>query len=321
MRVEAGTGTDVVVEITRGGADAGKLRLETGEIDGRQTLRLIYPDDEITYPRMGRNSNTTLDVRDDGTFNDGHDRRDRHGHRGSWGGGRRVRISGSGRGLEAFADVRVLVPAGKRVATYLAVGKAFVTNVSGELRVDVAAADVTAERTKGSLLIDTGSGDVALKDADGDVDIDTGSGDVRVSGVRGGVLKLDTGSGDVTADHVEVSHLDANTGSGDVDVTAVKAPEIKLETGSGAVELGLLSSVESLSIDTGSGDVTLSLPPTFSATVDLDTGSGDIDLGGVTVRVRKLERDHITGEIGDGHGRVKIETGSGDITLQQGRSL
>jgi len=141
MRLERGTGSDVMVELTRGGPDAGKLQIATGPLRGRETLRVIYPDDEIVYRELGRGSNTTLHVRDDGTFNDHEDR----GRGRRWSDeGRRVRIAGSGGGLEAHADVRIAIPAGKRVEVYLAVGQAFASNVDGDLRVDVAAANVTA---------------------------------------------------------------------------------------------------------------------------------------------------------------------------------
>src|SRR5687768_17520406 len=133
LRVDPGSGSDVVVEISRGGADASRLEVQSGPIRGRETLRIIYPDDVIRLPNWGRGWNTTMRVRDDGTFGDGGDwgrgSRDR-GRRE----GREVRISGRGRdGLEAFADLRVTVPAGKSVALYLGVGKAFVTNVDGQI--------------------------------------------------------------------------------------------------------------------------------------------------------------------------------------------
>src|SRR2546427_8525989 len=149
LRLEQGSGADVAVEITRGGGDAAKLRIETGEVRGRQTLRVVYPDDDIVYDALGRwggGGETTVDVREDGTFNDDHGN---HGRR-SVGGGHRVRISGRGRGLDAHADLRVLIPAGKRVAAYLAVGKAFVTNGTGDIRGDVSSADVEARPTQGS---------------------------------------------------------------------------------------------------------------------------------------------------------------------------
>src|SRR5260221_5767638 len=76
---------------------------------GRETLRVIYPDDEIVYRELGRGSNTTLRVRDDGTFND-RDERGKH-----WSDeGRRGRIAGSGGGPQPPAHVRVASPAGER---------------------------------------------------------------------------------------------------------------------------------------------------------------------------------------------------------------
>jgi len=312
MRLERGTGNDVVVELTRGGRDAGRLQIATGPLRGRETLRVIYPDDEIVYRELGRGSNTTLRVRDDGTFNDREDR----GRGGRWSDeGRRVRIAGSGGGLEAHADVRIAIPAGKRVEVYLAVGQAFASNVDGDLRVDVAAANVTADHMKGSLLVDTGSGDVRLSDAEGDVSLETGSGSVTVSGVTGPEVKLDTGSGNVTAERVATDVLVIDTGSGDVTASFVRAGDVKIDTGSGNVRLDLLADLRALDVDTGSGDVTINVPADLGAEVDIETGGGDIDLQNVTVRTTRLERDHLTGEIGDGKGRIRIETGSGGVRL------
>jgi len=309
-RIEGGSGSAVVVELTRGGRDLAKLRVETGPVRGRETLRVIYPDDDIVYRGLDFDGNTTLDVREDGTFND------REGHR-SGGGAHRVRISGSGRGLEAHADLRVAIPPGKKAAVYLAVGRVSVANVDGDLQVDVSAANVTADHTKGSLRIDTGSGDVKVADVEGDVRLDTGSGNVIVTGAHGRQLKLDTGSGDVTADRVEVDVLKVDTGSGNVTASGVKSPDANVDTGSGNVHLELLADIESLNVDTGSGEVNLTLPPQFGAHVDIETGSGGIELRGVSIQTTRLEREHLVGDIGDGKGRLKIETGSGGITLQR----
>lgn len=316
LRVEAGTGSDVVVEITRGGADAATLEMQTGEIRGRETLRILYPDDVIVLPDWGRGWNTTLRVRDDGTFGDD-----------NWGGGarrgfrdgREVRITGRGRrgggGLEAFADLRVLVPAGKTVGLYLGVGKATITNVDGAIGVHVASADVAAERTRGSLRIETGSGNVDVRDAAGDVSLGSGSGDITVAGMRGTRLRLETGSGNVTLTDGKATALSIETGSGDIEATGAESDELSFDTGSGNVNVALTATFRSLTIETGSGDVTLKVPPAVGAQVDLDTGSGDIDLGGLTLQVRRIERDHVTGTLGDGKGRLSVETGSGNVRL------
>src|SRR5213083_2432134 len=183
LRVEAGTGSDVTVEVQRQGADSAKLDIQSGPLRGRETLRIIYPDDLIIMPEWGRGWNTTLRVRDDGTFGD-----DRGDHRRNWyGEGHEVRISGrrrGGDGLEAYADLRVMVPAGKNIALNLGVGKAFVTNVEGTIRVSVSSADVATDRTKGTLHVATGSGNVDLRSASGDVSLATGSGDITASGIE-----------------------------------------------------------------------------------------------------------------------------------------
>ena len=311
MRVEAGSGADVIVELTRGGRDAAKLKVETGPLGSRTALRVIYPDDDIYYAAEGGyGNNSTLEVRDDGTFGDDGDH-----HRHSWGGGRRVRISSRGDGLDAHADLRVLVPVGKRVAVHLAVGRATVSNVNGTLFVDVSSANVSASGTKGSLAIDAGSGNVDVSDAQGDVDLDTGSGDISINGVTGGTVSLDTGSGNATGGRIQADVLSVDTGSGDVEFAAVSSPDVKIDTGSGNVRLTLDAKLSDLDVDTGSGDVTLTVPATLGGDIYIDTGSGGIDLGGLTVQVTKLQKDHVEGKIGAGTGHYKIETGSGEVRL------
>lgn len=311
VTIERGTGPGVVVEIARGGADAARLRVEKGPLRGRETLRVVYPADHITYiGRSGFGSSSTLRVREDGTFGDG------DGERRGWRDGREVRIATRGGGLEAHADLKILIPAGQTAAVYLGVGEAAVTGTEATLRVDVASADVTIARTKGDLIVDTGSGAIEVTDAEGALLLDTGSGAVHVTRVRGGQLNIDTGSGEVSVSGAEVGRLLIDTGSGGVDATAVRSPDILIDTGSGAVRLEVLADVESLNIDTGSGGVTLTLPEGVGGTVDLETGSGDIDLG-FPVQTTRISRSHLQGTIGDGQGRIVVETGSGSIRLKR----
>ncbi len=304
VRIQGGTTADVQVDVTRGGTAADRLRIETGPIDGRQTLRVVYPGDDVTYVRGTGRSSTELRVRDDGTFSDGQDRER----------GRTVRVRNYGDGIAAWADLVVTVPAGRRVAVRLAVGEVTVANVNGDLLVDVHSADVTAEGTTGVLNLDTGSGDIIVRQAEGEVTLDTGSGDISATGVRGRTLSLDTGSGNVTVAQADVTELNIDTGSGDVDATAVRARTVIVDTGSGNVALGLLTDVDSVEIDTGSGDVTVTVPATLGAALEIDTSSGEIDLG-FAIEVRQIDRDHVVGRIGDGVGRMRLDTSSGDVRL------
>jgi hypothetical protein len=308
LRVEGGAGSEVTVEVTRGGGDASRLQLQTGRIRGRETLRVIYPDRRIVYrqPDSDRwRGRTTIRVDDDGTFSD--DRSDD---------GRNVDVVSSGDGLDAYANLRVIVPRGKRVSVYLGVGEATISNVEGDLYVDVSAAKVTSTHTRGKLSLDTGSGTVKVTDAQGETDLDTGSGGVEVANIHGPYLKMDTGSGSVRGTDIVVDELELDTGSGGVRLGQVQSKRIKLDSGSGSVELDLRADVESVHIESGSGGVTLGIPESLGAAIRIDTGSGGIDTD-IPIQVRKAERNFLSGTIGDGKGEISIETGSGGVRLKR----
>ena len=314
LSVEPGTGP-LAVEVTRGGADAAKLRVEQGEVDDRETLRVLYPSDAIVYAGIERGSSTTLRVREDGTFGDNHyddddHWRDRHERRE----GRRVRISGDGSGLRAHADLKVKMPSGARLALYLAVGKVSIANVNGELVVDGHSAPITATGTKGSLVLDVGSGPVHVTGAEGELNVDTGSGSVEVTGFNGTELSIDTGSGGVTGSELKAGDIRVETGSGDIALTAVTSPVLALETGSGSVSADLRGPVRELGVETGSGDISVRAPASLSGEVEIETASGGIETD-FPLQITRHSRDHMVGQIGDGSGRIAIETGSGDVRL------
>ncbi|MFQ5551377.1 MAG: DUF4097 domain-containing protein, partial [Gemmatimonadales bacterium] len=311
VTIITGTGSSVVVEVSPMGADADDLTFLTGDACGANALRIIYPDDDIVY--TDQTGNTQLNVREDGTFyghRNWHRREDWGCHRdGDWDDwDDRIRIRSRGRGAEVHADLTIAVPAGKILEIYLGAGTVEASNVSGTLIVDVGAAEVATRNTDGRLFIDTGSGDVTVADVTGEVIVDTGSGNVDVDRMSGPFLIVDTGSGGVGGGHITVDELNVDTGSGSVRLDAVSAPDVIVDTGSGSVELDLLADVESLSVDTGSGSVDVMVPSTLDARVEIDTGSGGIDVD-FPISVRRWERNHVEGVIGQGLGRGFIDTG------------
>lgn len=309
MRAVPSTGNAVTIDITRGGADRAQLRIETGALGVRQTLRVIYPSDRIVYPELHDRSRMNFRVRDDGTFSDGGwDERGRSGD---------VTIRGSGPGMEAWADMVVNIPRGQRIELYLAAGRMDVANVEGDILVDVGAAEVDVAGAKGNLVFDTGSGRVAVRDASGNLTLDTGSGGLTVDRFKGDVLNIDSGSGGVRASDVEVRELRADVGSGGLRLFRTRAAIIQAETGSGGVEIDLLSNPETLDVETGSGGATIRVPATLSAQIEAETNSGGFTTD-FEIRTRRFNRNHIEGTIGDGKARIRLEAGSGSIRLLKG---
>ncbi|MCO4098147.1 MAG: DUF4097 domain-containing protein [Gemmatimonas sp.] len=307
VSVESGRGSDVVVEVTRRGSDARELRVETSEIGGRQTLRVVYPDDDIIFSgRRDSWGSTEVQVNDDGTWG---------GKR--WRGGRKVRIRSRGRGTEAWADVRILVPEGKSVAAYVAVGELSANNVNGNFTIDCGSGRTTAANVRGSLSVDVGSGGVNVRDSDLDqLTIDTGSGGVSLSRVTALRCVIDTGLGGVQGDNASCDELSVDVGSGGVRFVDSRSSAIRVDAGRGTVSMTLRNSPRSVNIESGSGGVLLGVPGSLSADIDIETGSGGIETD-FMLRTTRVERNHVRGVIGDGAGRIRIETGSGSVTLRR----
>lgn len=297
----------MVVEVTRGGRGGRKLSIETGELRGKNTLRVIFPDDEIVYPELGRWSNSEFSVNSDGTWG---------GDRG-WFRGHRVRVKGGGSGLEAWADLRIFVPPGKRVDVSLGVGELNATRVDSDLRLDASSARLVATDTKGNLSMSAGSGGVEVRGASGgEIRLSTGSGGVRATDVTSPRCKLDTGSGGVAGGRLACDELSINVGSGRIRVDDAKSSRVKLDAGSGGIEFTATTAPRSLVVDAGSGGVTITLPSGVNAEVDIETGSGGID-SDFPVQVRRVERNRLRGTLGDGSGSIRIESGSGRVHLRK----
>lgn len=309
MTVESGSGSDVIVEVTRRGRDASRLRVESSEINGRPTLRVIYPDDDIVYAE-GRDTwdRSEMRVNSDGTWGNG---------RGRWNDGRRVRIYSRGRGTEAWADIRVMVPSGKTFSANLGMGEMTATGVNGTTSLDNSSGRVTATGMRGTLSIDVGSGGADVRDADVDrLSIDAGSGGVRLADVVAVTCSIDSGSGGVTGDHASCKDFSLDVGSGGVRIADVRASKLTVDAGSGSVQLSLRDSPNDIHIEAGSGGVTLGLPASLSAQVEIEAGSGGVD-SDFPLRADRFERHHLRGTIGDGKGRIRIETGSGSVKLRK----
>lgn len=300
VEVKKGAGPGVTVTVRRGGPDADRLSVATGEIDGQQTLRVLYPSDQVVYGE--HDGETTVEVEDDGTFGQGD--------------GDEVHVRGDGSGLRAHANLVVEVPEGGAAEVRLGVGEVGSTDVASDLTLDVAAGPVSVDGHRGTLVVDTGAGSAEVSDVEGDLEVDTGSGSVQADAVRGDRITLDTGSGRIRGRDLECDELEADTGSGSISLERVSARRLRLDTGSGSVRLGLTSDVDDLQIDTGSGSVDLAVPAGFGSRLEIDTGSGGVSLQGIQADIRRLEDGAVRGALGDGDGETTIDTGSGGVTIR-----
>lgn len=302
ISVVQGDGQGVAIEVTRRGPDADRLRVDTGSVRGRASLRVSYPGDRVVY--RGARGLHSLRVARDGTFFDG-------GR-----GGRDVVVSNRGRGLEAHAEIVVRVPQGGDLKVYLGAGGVVVRDAEADLAFETGAGDVDVAGVTGEVRVDTGAGAISVSGVDGYVHLDTGSGRVRVADVSGRALEVDTGSGAVEGKDVSAEKVVVDTGSGRIRFEGLTASRVECDTGSGSVHLSLASDIDRVVVDTASGSVTLVVPEELGAELRLDTSSGRISVNAPGAVVDVAKRNSLRGTLGDGVGRIVVDTGSGGVKVR-----
>jgi hypothetical protein len=302
------TGNAITVTATAQGADGSQLTFEVDRQSSGGRFRVVYPEvDAIASPPGMGYGSTELDLRADGTFGGDHNWRRR---------GDRVRI-GSSRGFRGYADVVIGVPDNRVVRVFLAIGRATADGVTGDVVIDTHGSNIEATNIAGTWLMDTGSGDVSVNGMRGTLRLDTGSGNLTVSRMTGDLLDADTGSGDVDATDVQVDRFNFDTGSGNVRVRGLTARRGVVDTGSGNADIVYSGgAVDDLTVDTGSGRVLLTLPAEADARVSIETGGGDATINRTGVVFERRDEDGVVLRIGQGRGRIRIDTGSGDVVIR-----
>ena len=306
IRIEPGTGSTTVVEVTKGGRDASRLTIRSNAIDGVPTLRVIYPADEIVAPQLQRGSNTNLRVDEEGTFGRTRD-------------GRRVNIRSGDRAdsdaLHAQADLVVRVPANVRLDANLAVGDITSNAVNGELELENSSGNITVTGHRGNLNAESASGGISVTNVDGDLDLESASGGITVNGARSASIKIEVASGSIRVTEATATSIDLETASGDIRVTRSRAPTLKAESASGSVRAELDGEVRNVELETASGTAEAVLSASFAGEVEMETASGDIDVD-FPINVTSRRRSYLRGTVGSGgSARVYLSSASGDIRL------
>jgi len=295
VEVVAGSGPDVLVEVRREGRDSHLIRVAAGPIDGRETLRFIYPADRIVYRRVSPLTMSQVQVREDGTFegSDGH----------------QVLISGAAPGFEAYADLTVRVPPGHDVSVHVGFGELSARDVEsqlclhnlagniqasgnrGSLTIEAGAGDVKTRRVEGSLAIHAKAGNVEARDIQGPVNIHAEAGNVKLAELRARTIELKAEAGQVDMTNAsEAENLTIEAQAGDVHLSQIRAKKLQLTAEAGGVGVEKQCNIDDLSIRAEAGDVRLA---------DLRARKVDVKAEAGTVRVQLMSNAEDIGIIAE----------------------
>ncbi len=130
---------------------------------------------------------------------------------------------------------------------------------------------------------------------------------------RGVKLDAQSTNGDINVTAI-ASEVIAQTTNGDIEVRGTRGA-VNVTTTNGDIQLGPEAVGGRFSVGTTNGDVSIDLPASLNAAVNMRTTNGELDLrvpGNITTKTAKL----IIASLGSGGSPIDIQTINGDVTLR-----
>ncbi|MEJ1960494.1 MAG: DUF4097 family beta strand repeat-containing protein [Gammaproteobacteria bacterium] len=187
-----------------------------------------------------------------------------------------------------------------------------------DLDVSAVSADVTTSRLAGPQRLTTVSGDIRADFAK-DIEGKTVSGDLRLTGKsQEGDVRISSVSGDVFLERAG-GDVEVTTTSGDLLLDVAKVNSVRTRTTSGDLSLrGAMARNGNVEAETISGGVTVRLKPEAGFEYEASSFSGSI--GNCFGQHSESTRRHgpgtrLTGSTGEGRGRVRVKSMSGDVAI------
>jgi hypothetical protein len=176
----------------------------------------------------------------------------------------------------------------------------------------------------------SGSGSISVIDIAAPVEASAGSGSIELGNI-GGAVEASTGSGSIRADGV-AGAFEGSTGSGRITMSQTAPGDVRVSTGSGGSELtGVVGAVRASAgsgritvegrmtgdwdLHTGSGGIRVALPADAAFDIDAESNSGGLDIEHPVTVQGRISKRRITGEVRGGGPLLKIDTGSGGVSV------
>ncbi len=128
--------------------------------------------------------------------------------------------------------------------------------------------------------------------------------------------KIDTVNSAITVTGVQ-GRVNLDTVNGSISATGLAADAV-LDSVNGALhaEFASLARVTTVKLDSVNGSATVTLPKGAGASIDADTVNGRVSID-QPVKLGKLHRRSLDGQIGEGGPRIDLETVNGSISIKE----
>ncbi len=200
-------------------------------------------------------------------------------------------------------------------------GSITLADLEGSAKIETSYGSITCERFSGDdLVLKTSSGKIAVSDASFLTGLaETSYGSVVGTGLQGDAIKLHSSSGSVTLTEARADVIDLHTSYGRVEARQITMANLMADSGSGSVDIVCSPETPAdltAEVKSSYGGINFTTPPGFSGHVHLSTGYGQIRTALPITLSGQVSKKNVTGRIGDGAGKIRLESGNGSVELK-----
>lgn len=150
--------------------------------------------------------------------------------------------------------------------------------------------------------------------ADVRLDLDTSGGSITIAGEMTASVRADTSGGSIRADGG--SDLNLDTSGGSIQVRRALG-KLRADTSGGSITVDFVGpGATEVNLDTSGGSIRAGVDPAAKLDLVADTSGGSVQVDGfASFVVEKKERDHVSGRLNGGGGKLRADTSGGSIRI------
>jgi hypothetical protein len=177
---------------------------------------------------------------------------------------------------------------------------------------------ITVSNVEANVKADTSFAAVNCSNVTGEVDLKTSYGSIKCRNVESGLVRAHTSFSSIHCNDV-IAPVDLQTSYGSINCKNLTSNQIEAHSSFGSVDIECSEKTNpelQADVSTSYGSIKLKAPSNFSGTIDAGTSFGSIEtLLPVTIS-GQIGKDRISGTVGTGSGRLKLETSFGSIKIK-----
>lgn len=233
----------------------------------------------------------------------------------------------------------IIVPKQTDVECSSSFGAIKLADINGNAKAKTSSGSITAENIKGSAKLDTSFGSINCNNiSGGDINLKTNSGKITLTKAVFGDCDLHTSFGSITSGELTGNSLKLKSNSGNINLAEASADTINIHTSFGRITCRQITSTDltagsnsgnidiicsdstpaeiNANVTTSFGSIDFVAPSGFSGQVELATNLGSINTNLPITITGEVSNKKLTGKIGEGKGKLHLETKSGSIKIK-----